>query len=90
MPKRSTRIRGLKRSLNNRLAALRMTQAQAMRLYEKLYTIDWLITEIDETARRMILWGDEWSKDDYPHAPPRGCPRAGHEIGACLPGGCGV
>jgi hypothetical protein len=68
MPKRSDKIRKLKRELKAELSGLRMTQARAIKLYEVLSRVDYLISEIDETAERMVLWGDEWSKDDHPHA----------------------
>lgn len=71
MPKRSDRIRRLKRLLDGRLAALGITLAQAV-------DIACLAEEIEDIESRIETWGDEWSKDDHPHAPPRGCPRSGH------------
>lgn len=68
MPRHSDALAGYKRAVTMRLKKLGLTQKEAIKLFEELYTIDWYLQKIDETAERMILYGDEWAKDDHPHA----------------------
>jgi len=81
MPLRSDEIKKLKRQLNRRLKTLGMSQQRAIKLYDALNPIIWLLDKIDETTKRMIAFGDEWQKDDWYHG---GCAGA-HGRGAGRP-----
>lgn len=69
--RRSQKIRRLERELRALLEKHRITKAAALAVADK-------VEEIDEVRERMIVWGDEWAKDDHPHARRRECPRSGH------------
>jgi chromosome condensin MukBEF complex kleisin-like MukF subunit len=77
---RSRKIAGLRathtarsRRLDARLQRLGITRADAIRLREELDELDYLLNDIQGVEERMIAWGDDWSKDDHPHAAHAGC-----------------
>jgi hypothetical protein len=59
--RRSQKIARLRREVTAALKKIGATKTQVMEIAEKF-------RELDAVRERMIMWGDEWAKDDHPHA----------------------